>query len=199
MTAARLIGAVFFTGVVQLLVGSLQGEQLGTAGRRPVPLPPPPRLNNLGHAWRDHLAMRAPMLLEPASSGHEVGRLPVVLVQFSLQSPPQNLYDVSTADSLDRQDAGTTLLLIRSAGPLASSYVADGPQHPDVVTVYFCEAPSSCVENQAVAGAGTCHRVRVFSIALSTTRRCRMHAMMATFFGFWAASKRSYHARTTGL
>jgi hypothetical protein len=42
-----------------------------------------------------------------------------VLELFSLRSPPQNLYDARIHDSLDRRDAALTLLLIRSAEPLA--------------------------------------------------------------------------------
>ena len=118
--------------------GRLQGEQLGTAGRRPVSQPLPASTQHFwGRAWRDDLTTRAPKIfLGSASSGPEVGRLPAVLVPFSLQSPPQNRYDARMHDSLDRRDAGTTLLLIRSAEPLASLYVGLTPQHSSVVTVY---------------------------------------------------------------
>jgi len=39
-----------------------------------------------------------------------------VLELFSLQSPPKKLYDAGIHDSLDRQDAVPTLLLIASSG-----------------------------------------------------------------------------------
>ena len=60
-----------------------------------------------------------------------------MLELFSLQSPFQKLYDARIHDRLERWDAVLTLLLIGSYEPLAPLYVAAGPQHPDVVTVYF--------------------------------------------------------------